>query len=152
IGTRESPDQHVAMKVASSAAHHTGSTRLICESFGGIFMDATMQRMKWIDDWEYVLGVNVLNPHGFHYTFEGARKRDWPPSMFYQYPWWFYYGDFSSYVSRLSQMLTGGRHVAKVAILWPINAMYATYTPQERNETGHSLRAGRRGGRERAPE
>jgi hypothetical protein len=131
IGTRSSPDQHVAIKVASSAAHHFGSERLICESFGGIHMDATMQRMKWIADWEYVLGVNVLNPHGFHYTLEGPRKRDWPPSMFYQYPWWRYYDRFSAYMSRLSETLTGGRHVAKVAVLWPINAMFASYLPQE---------------------
>ncbi len=91
IGTRDMPAEHVAMKVGSSAAHQNGSPRLLCESFGGIFMDATMQRMKWITDWEYVLGVNLLNPHGFHYTLEGPRKRDWPPSMFYQYPWWRYY-------------------------------------------------------------
>jgi hypothetical protein len=130
IGTRESPDQHVAMKVASSAAHHTNSPRLICESFGGIFMDATMQRMKWIADWEYVLGVTLLNPHGFHYTFEGARKRDWPPSMFYQYPWWPYYGQFSEYISRISEVLSGGRHVAQVAVIWPIHAMFASYLPQ----------------------
>jgi hypothetical protein len=130
IGTREAPDQHVALKVASSAAHHFGKERVICESFGGIFMDATMQRMKWIADWEFVLGVNVLNPHGFHYTLEGARKRDWPPSMFYQYPWWQHYGRFSEYMSRLSESLTGGRHVAKVAVVWPINAMFAEYLPQ----------------------
>ncbi|MFN2490336.1 MAG: glycosyl hydrolase [Actinomycetota bacterium] len=142
IGTRESPDQHVAMKMASSAAHHVGSERLICESFGGIFMDATMQRMKWIADWEYVLGVNVLNPHGFHYTLEGARKRDWPPSMFYQYPWWRYYGDFSAYMSRTSEMLTGGRHVAKVAMLWPINAMFASYLPHVRTPDGTEVEAG----------
>ncbi len=136
IGNRDRPDEHVAIKVASSAAHQLGSERLLCESFGGIFMDATMQRMKWVADWEYVLGVNLLNPHGFHYTLEGPRKRDWPPSMFYQYPWWHYYGEFSAYMSRLSQMLTGGRHVAKVAMLWPINAMFATYTPQSHNPFG----------------
>jgi hypothetical protein len=134
IGTREAPDQHVAMKVASSAAHQLGSERLLCESFGGIFMDATMQRMKWIADWEYVLGVNLLNPHGFHYTLEGPRKRDWPPSQFYQYPWWRYYGEFSAYISRLSHLLSGGRHVAKLAVLWPINAMFATYAPQAPSE------------------
>jgi hypothetical protein len=117
------------MKVGSSAAHQLGSPRLLCESFGGIFMDATMQRMKWIADWEYVLGVNLLNPHGFHYTLEGPRKRDWPPSMFYQYPWWSYYGEFSKYMSRLSHLLSGGKHIAKVAVLWPMNAMFATYTP-----------------------
>jgi hypothetical protein len=77
--------------------------------------------------------VNLLNPHGFHYTLEGPRKRDWPPSMFYQYPWWHFYDEFSTYVARLSQMLTGGRHVANVAVLWPINDIFATYTPQHRN-------------------
>jgi alpha-L-rhamnosidase len=139
IGTRTSPDQHVALKVASSAAHQFGSPRVICESFGGIFMDATMQRMKWIADWEYVLGVTVLNPHGFHYTLEGNRKRDWPPSQFYQYPWWRHYGVFNDYVSRLSRTLSGGRHLARVAVLWPINAMFATYTPQQRNEVGDRI-------------
>ena len=130
IGSRDRPDEHVAIKLASSAAHHLGSEQVLCESFGGIFMDATMQRMKWIADWEYVLGVNLLNPHGFHYTLEGPRKRDWPPSMFYQYPWWHYYEHFSAYMSRLGDMLTGGRHAAKVAVLWPIQNMFATYTPQ----------------------
>jgi hypothetical protein len=139
IGNRDRPDEHVAMKVGSSAAHQLGSPRLLCESFGGIFMDATMQRMKWIADWEYVLGVNLLNPHGFHYTLEGPRKRDWPPSMFYQYPWWQYYGEFSNYMSRLSHLLSGGKHVAKVAVLWPMNAMFATYTPQTHNALGDRI-------------
>ena len=139
IGTRTAPDQHVALKVASSAAHQFGSPRLICESFGGIFMDATMQRMKWIADWEYVLGVTVLNPHGFHYTLEGNRKRDWPPSQFYQYPWWRHYGVFNDYVSRLSRTLSGGTHAARTAVLWPINAMFATYTPQRRTATGDRM-------------
>ena len=134
IGSRDRPDEHVAIKLAASAAHLLGREQVLCESFGGIFMDATMQRMKWIADWEYVLGVNLLNPHGFHYTLEGPRKRDWPPSMFYQYPWWHYYAHFSAYMSRLGTLLTGGRHAAKVAVLWPIQNMFATYTPQGHNQ------------------
>jgi hypothetical protein len=132
IGDRDDPAQHVAIKLASSAAHQNGSERLLCESFGGMFMDATMQRMKWIADWEYVLGVNLLNPHGFHYTLEGPRKRDWPPSMFYQYPWWRHYGAFSEYMSRLGYLLSGGRHVAKVAVLWPMTSLFANYVPDVR--------------------
>lgn len=130
IGNRDRPDDHVALKIASSAAHQTKSPRVLCESYGGIFMDTTLQRMKWIADWEHVLGVNLVNPHGFHYTIEGPRKRDWPPSQFYQYPWWEYYGEFSKYISRLGQMLSGGKHVAKVAVLWPINSLFASYSPQ----------------------
>src|SRR5215217_1260739 len=137
IGNRDRPDEHVAMKVGSSAAHQLGSPRLLCESFGGIFMDATMQRMKWIADWEYVLGVNLLNPHGFHYTLEGPRKRDWPPSMFYQYPWWRHYGAFSDYMSRLGYLLSGGRHVAHVAVLWPSTSMFANYLPHVRDEASN---------------
>jgi hypothetical protein len=139
IGTRDRPGEHVAIKVGSSAAHQYGSPRLLCESFGGIFMDATMQRMKWITDWEYVLGVNLLNPHGFHYTLEGPRKRDWPPSQFYQYPWWQYYGEFSHYVSRLSHLLSGGRHIARAALIYPINAMFAAYVPQTRTALANRI-------------
>ena len=139
IGNSDRPDEHVAMKVGSSAAHQMGSPRLLCESFGGIFMDATMQRMKWIADWEYVLGVNLLNPHGFHYTLEGPRKRDWPPSQFYQYPWWSFYGSFSEYMSRLSHLLSGGRHVAKAAVVWPLNTLFANFTPQSYTALGDRI-------------
>src|SRR5215218_8041941 len=53
--------------------------------------------------------------------------------MFYQYPWWHVYDEFSRYVARLSHLLTGGRHVARVAILWPASTIFAHYTPQQRN-------------------
>jgi hypothetical protein len=59
--------------------------------------------------------------------------------MFYQYPWWEYYGEFSNYMSRLSHLLSGGKHIAKVAVLWPMNAMFATYTPQSHNTIGDRI-------------
>ena len=130
IGSADRPEEHVAMKVGSSAAHHFGSTRLLCESLGGTYWDCTMERMKWIADWEYVLGVNLFNPHGFHYSVEGERKRDWPPSQFYHHPWWEKYHLFNGYITRNSYMLSGGRHVAKVALLYPIVSIWANYTPQ----------------------
>ncbi len=134
VGTREMPDEHVALKLASSAAHQNGSPRLLCESMGGAYWDCTMERMKWIADWEYVLGVNLFNPHGFHYSIEGERKRDWPPSMFYHHTWWPQYKLFNDYVSRMGYLLSGGRHVAKLALLYPINTIWAQYTPQAANE------------------
>lgn len=133
VGNRDMPDEHVALKICSSAAHHFGSTRLLCESMGGAYWDCTMERMKWIADWEYVLGVNLFNPHGFHYSIEGERKRDWPPSMFYQHTWWPQYRRFNDYVSRMGYLLSGGHHVAKIAILYPINSIWANYTPQAAN-------------------
>ncbi len=141
VGTREMPSEHVALKIASSAAHQNGSTRLLCESMGGLYWDCTMERMKWVADWEYVLGVNVLNPHGFHYSIEGSRKRDWPPSQFYHHTWWPEYADFNTYMSRLGYTLSGGRHVAKLAVLYPINTVWATYTPQAPTPVGALIEA-----------
>ena len=138
IGTEEEPDQHVALKLASSAAHHYGSNRLLCESMGGTYWDCTLERMKWIANWEYVLGVTIFNNHGYHYSIEGERKRDWPPSQFYHHTWWKYYNRFTEYMARLGHILSGGKHVAKVLMLYPINTIWTNYTPQTRNDVGNA--------------
>ena len=139
VGTREMENEHVALKIASSAAHQNGSARLVCESMGGSYWDCTMERMKWIGDWEYVLGVNQFIPHGFHYTIEGERKRDWPPSMFCQFTWWEQYKQFNDYMTRLGYTLSGGDHVAKVAVLYPMNSIWANYMPNRRTKISECI-------------
>ena len=141
IGSEDNPTEHVSLKIASSAAHHYGSARLLCESMGGTYWDCTLERMKWMANWEYVLGVNLFNNHGYHYSIEGERKRDWPPSQFYHHSWWKYYAHFTDYMARLSHILSGGRHVAKVLILYPINSIWANYAPQQRTEIGNVIEA-----------
>jgi hypothetical protein len=141
IGTPEEPDQHVSLKVASSAAHHFGSTRLLCESMGGAYWDCTLQRMRWIANWEYVLGVNLFNNHGYHYSIEGERKRDWPPSQFYHHTWWKHYAHFTTYMARMSHLLSGGTHVAKVLMLYPLSSIWTNYVPQARNDIGDLIEA-----------
>ncbi len=139
IGTEKEPDQHVALKLASSAAHLFGSKRLLCESMGGTYWDCSLERMKWILNWEYVLGVNLFNNHGYHYSIEGERKRDWPPSQFYHHTWWKYYDRFTDYSARLSHLLTGGTHVAKILILYPLTSIWTNYVPQERTAVGNVI-------------
>ncbi|MCF8240329.1 MAG: hypothetical protein K9J16_03010 [Melioribacteraceae bacterium] len=129
VGSKDAPSQHVALKIASSAAHHYGSSQLLCESMGGTYWDCTLERMKWIANWEYALGVTIFNNHGYHYSIEGERKRDWPPSQFYHHTWWKYYDHFVKYMSRLGHMLSGGKHVAKILMLYPINSAWANYKP-----------------------
>src|SRR5438309_9342014 len=62
--------------------------------------------------------------------------------MFYQYPWWPYYEGFSAYISRISEMLTGGRHVARIAMIWPIHSMFASYLPQSHTEESRATESG----------
>ena len=134
IGSEKAPDQHVAIKIASSAAHHFGSSRLLCESMGGTYWDCTLERMKWIANWEFVLGVTIFNNHGYHYSIEGERKRDWPPSQFYHHTWWKYYNIFTEYIARLGHILSGGKHVAQILILYPINSAWTNYKPSGATE------------------
>ncbi|MEW6652547.1 MAG: glycosyl hydrolase [Bacteroidota bacterium] len=141
IGTEEMPDQHVAIKIASSAAHHFGSTRLLCESMGGTYWDCTLERMKWIANWEYALGVNIFNNHGYHYSIEGERKRDWPPSQFYHHTWWKYYNYFTEYMARLGHLLSGGKHIAKILVLYPINSAWTNYQPSGANDIFNLMQA-----------
>lgn len=131
-GSRERPDLHVAIKAASSVANQVGSKRVLCESIGGFGWGTTMLDMKTMADWEYVLGVNLFNPHGGHYSIEGDRKRDWPPCQFYQQSWWRHYGQFGEYISRLSYLLSIGKPACDIAVLYPVTSHWQNYTPQVR--------------------
>ena len=44
--------------------------------------------MKRNGDWEYALGVNLMNQHLTYFTLAGARKYDYPPTFDYHEPWW----------------------------------------------------------------
>ncbi len=88
------------------------------EIFGARGQDLTYPEMKWWTDHMQVSGVNFLIPHSFNPR--APRDTDCPP-YFYNggfEPRWPLYRVFADYTSRLSVMLTGGRHVCPVALLF----------------------------------
>ena len=83
--------------------------------------DLTYPEMKWWADHMQVSGVNFLIPHSFNPR--SPYDTDCPP-YFYNggfEPRWPLYRVFADYTSRLSLMLTGGRHVCPVAMLFSGN-------------------------------
>ena len=106
-------------KMASSVAHayHKDNDIAFCEIFGGYGQNLTYPTMKWLADWEQVRGVNFLIPHSFNprAPYDG----DYPPYFNNggNEPRWPLYRVWADYNNRLSLMLTGGRHVAPVAML-----------------------------------
>ena len=106
-------------KMASSVSHTYNKTNDIafCEIFGGYNQDLTYPTMKWLADWHQVRGVNFLIPHSFNprAPYDG----DFPPYFYNggQEPRWPLYRVWADYTNRLSLLLTGGRHVAPVAML-----------------------------------
>ena len=107
-------------KLASSVSHAYGKPDDVAmvEIFGARGQSLTYPEMKWWADHMQVSGVNFLIPHSFNPR--APRDTDCPP-YFYDggfEPRWPLYRVFADYTSRLSLMLTGGRHVCPVALLY----------------------------------
>jgi hypothetical protein len=121
-GKRQTSDSPVwqTPKMGSSITHAYGKPDdvTMVEIFGARGQDLTYPEMKWWADHMQVSGVNFLIPHSFNPR--SPRDTDCPP-YFYNggfEPRWPLYRVFADYTSRLSVMLTGGRHVAPVALLF----------------------------------
>jgi len=116
-----------ANKLVSSTAHLNKAPRVLSETFGCCGWSLSMKHMKWITDWQFSLGVNLLCPHAFYYSISGVRKTDAPPSQFYQATYWPHYQLYADYVARLSYALSQGTHVAQVALLYPIKGFQSEW-------------------------
>ena len=112
----EGPESTQA-KCSSSAMIHLGRRRNSNECFGAYGHAFTREEMKWVSDWCFVRGVNLLIPHAFYYSVRGCRRDERPPDVGPNSSWWDDYRRFSDYCRRLSWLNTDSRQVCSVAIL-----------------------------------
>ncbi len=129
-------DHPLKVKQVSSVAEQLGKERVLSETYGCSGQSLSFEDRKWIGDWEYVLGVNLLNQHLSLYTMRGRRKRDYPPNLFYQQPWWKYNRLIADYFTRLSYALTRGKRITDILVIHPIASAWALYTPLNTEEAG----------------
>ncbi len=119
----------VTERLASSAADLLGKTRCLSESLGCFGWQLTPSEIKQRVDLQYVNGINMFIPHAFFYSIEGFRKHECPPSLFLQNPYWPYFDQISSYVSRLSYALSQGKHDCKVGVYYPSRKACRLFSP-----------------------
>ena len=124
-----------SVKELSSAANQSGRNRKLSETYGGSGWDLTFTGMKRNGDWEYALGVNLMNQHLTYFTMAGARKYDYPPSFDYHEPWWNDYKYINSHYARLSLALSSGKQVNDILVLEPTTTAwlydsYVTHNPK----------------------
>src|SRR5450759_1057433 len=119
-----------SVKELASAANQTGRQRKLSETYGGSGWDLTFTDMKRNGDWEYALGVNLMNQHLNYFTLAGARKYDYPPTFDYHEPWWNNYKYLNTHYARLSLALSSGRQINDILILEPTTSawLYDSYT------------------------
>ena len=110
-------------KLASSISHVFGKADdlAMVEIFGARGQDLTYREMKWWTDHMQVSGVNFMIPHSFNPR--APYDKDCPP-YFYNggfEPRWPLYRVWADYTSRISLLMSGGRHVCPAAILFSSN-------------------------------
>lgn len=114
-------------KIVSSVAHQYGKRRVLSESFALGGWKERLEDIKILTDWQCMMGINYIVPHAFHYSLTSQRKRECPPSEFYQNPMWDNYNYYSKYLTRTSTIITDSTHVADIALLYPMESLWAEY-------------------------
>jgi len=104
-------------KCSADAARHRRKRRNANECFGGYGWRLTMAEMKWILDWLFVRGVNLIIPHAFYYSLAPPRERERPPDVGPHNLWWPHYWLLATYIKRLCWLLTDSVNQARAAVL-----------------------------------
>ncbi len=119
----------LTVKQVASVANQLGRERVLCETYGVLGNYPTFEDRKWIGDFLYALGVNLLNHHLVPYSMRGRRKADYGLNFHWSQPWWKYNRLIEDYFTRLSYLLSQGVRVVDVLILHPISSVWSVYTP-----------------------
>lgn len=116
-----------AYKIVSSAAYNWDKPLVMCESYGGMGENISIEGLYKELMEEYVKGVNCFVPHAV-WTNNESKAVIFPPELSYRSE---QYGKelmkLSDYAARLSYLLQGGRHIADIAVLYPIHSLHAEY-------------------------
>ncbi len=103
----------------SSVAEQLGKEAVLSETFALCGHNVSFAELKGIYEWQMVHGVDLLCQHLEGYSIRGLRKRDYPPAMYIQQPWWPVYNRFVDAMSRESMLLNQSKHTVDVLVLHP---------------------------------
>lgn len=137
---------HRVSRIVSSCAYNWDKPLVMSESMGadeGLTIEAMY--MYTMDD--YASGVNYIVPHALWFD---NRKENvfYPTELSYRNPR--LSGglkDYNTYVSRLNSMLQGGRHVADIGVLYPIDYLESVFVMDMQNNSEEQMEQANREGR-----
>ena len=111
-------------KQLSSAARQFGKKWRLSETYGCTGWDFPFAGHKAIGDWQLALGVNIRCQHLAWYTMKAQAKRDYPAAVFYQSPWWEFYGKIEDYFGRVNAVMTRGEEVRDILVVHPVESVW----------------------------
>ena len=122
----------VDAKLSSSILHLYDRERAaMCVYWGSGHGMTQEQNLAWTNE-NFTYGLNMYNTHGGLYGSLGSWYEWVPPSVHFRQPYFELWQPFVDYVSRLSAVLSQGRHVADVALLYPLTSIHANWIGGDR--------------------
>lgn len=119
----------LTVKQVASVANQLGKDRVMCETYGCLGNYPSFEDRKWIGDFLYALGVNMLVHHLVPYSMRGRRKADYGLNFHWGQPWWKYNKVLEDYFARLSYTLSQGVRAVEVLVISPMTSVWCLYTP-----------------------
>lgn len=111
----------------SSVAEQLGRKSVLSETFALCGHNVSFAELKGIYEWQMVHGINLLCQHLQGYSIRGIRKRDFPPALYLQQPWWEEYKSFNDAMSREGMVLRDGEHQVDVLVLHPQTTAWSMF-------------------------
>ena len=111
-------------KQAQSVVRQEGREGMMCELYGVSRWAVEFGKFKEEGDWLACLGVTVRVPHLSYYSMRGEAKRDYPPSIFFQSPWYRKFKPIEDHFARLNTALTRGKALNDLAVIHPIESLF----------------------------
>ena len=124
--TRSRLNNMVILQVTSAAAQ-LGKKRVLSEMFGCAGWSVTPEEMKWIAQWQHMLGINDQLQHLGLYSLRGSRKREYPASIFYQQPWFQKMKPYNDHFARISKLIAESTQITDLLVLHPMHSAWAKY-------------------------
>ncbi len=121
-------------KQCTSVARQLGREQRLSEMYACMGWDVSFEVYKALGDWQAACGINLRCPHLSWYTMRGEAKRDYPPSIGYQSPWWEHYEKLESYFARIHAAMSRGHEVRDLLVIHPVESMWAIRTQAWRTD------------------
>ncbi len=117
----------LTIRQLTSAAAQTGKAKVLTEAYAACGHGIGHDELRRNFEWMAVRGVNLLCQHLEGYSLRGIRKRDYPPALFEQQPWWGKYRVFNDTVSRIGRLLSEGEDCSDTLLLHNITSAWACF-------------------------
>ncbi len=119
-----------------SVAAQLGKKQTLTETYAMCGWNASFAELRHLADWQYLNGVNLMCQHLVGYSLRGRRKNDYPPSMFYQSPFWKDYNVFCDTLARMGKLFAEAEDDTHTLMLHPMHSIWIKYTNYDMNGEG----------------